>query len=55
MIISGKYRKINLKEVYNEVLEPQQPEESFNLEFPAKEKQQESTILELKDLINELF
>ncbi|CAD8158114.1 unnamed protein product [Paramecium pentaurelia] len=55
MIISGKYRKVNLKEIYNEVQEPQQKEESFNIEFPVKEKQQESTILELKDLINELF
>ncbi|CAD8159525.1 unnamed protein product [Paramecium pentaurelia] len=55
MIISGKYRKMNLKDVYNEVQEPVQPEESYNLEFPVKEKQQESTILELKDLINELF
>ncbi|CAD8079594.1 unnamed protein product [Paramecium sonneborni] len=55
MIISGKYRKVNLKEMYKEAQEPHQVEESFNLEFPIKEKQQESTILELKDLINELF
>ncbi|CAD8163334.1 unnamed protein product [Paramecium pentaurelia] len=55
MIISGKYRNVNLKEIYNKVQEPEQKEESFNLEINTKEIKQESTILELKDLINELF